>query len=173
MKNEKLVFITNYEEKDYSVENSLKQEDTDMLEEFKNYDGSTYICDGIGEIADNNVPVYNGELCEECWNLYSSGAYEEASQQGLMGEGNDLIQNLKCAWYEYNTQQLYNNESEMVYNYAMNYIVNNEKYLTEEEMEELENELESIDNNNSFSDITDLVDNIIDNREEDEEEIEE
>ncbi|MBK5239782.1 hypothetical protein [Clostridium sp.] len=169
MKNE-LVLLTNYEVKSYNVDNNLNQEDTSTLEEFTNYDGSTYIGDAIQEVADNCVSMYNSDICDNCWNLHSSGAYEEASCQGLMEGSNDLIRNLSMAWYEYNSQQLYNNLNEMIYNYAINDIITNNKYLTEEELEELEANLEKIDNNNGFEDIIETIDTIISNREDDDEE---
>jgi len=145
------------DKKDYSVDDNLSQNDEDVLASFIDYSGSTYICDAISEIADRHVSIYNATICEECWNLYSSGAYEEASSQGLM---DDLIKNLQMAWYEYNTQQLYNNLQEMVFNYAVDYI--NDKY-SEIEIDEdkLEEVLSDIDNNNTFDNIEEAVNTLI------------
>ena len=137
-----LELLTEYEEISYNIDNNLNQEDSSVLEYFSNYDGSTYIGDAIQEIANNHVSVYNSDICENTWNLYSSGAYEEASSQGLMEGSNDLIRNLSAAWYEYNTMQLYNNIDKMIYNYAVNYIETNKKYLTEEEFEQFEEDIE-------------------------------
>jgi len=148
------------DKKDYSVDDNLSQNDEDVLASFIDYSGSTYICDAISEIADRHVSIYNATICEECWNLYSSGAYEEASSQGLMEGSNDLIKNLQMAWYEYNTQQLYNNLQEMVFNYAVDYI--NDKY-SEIEIDEdkLEEVLSDIDNNNTFDNIEEAVNTLI------------
>jgi len=155
-----------YKEKWYNTDQNLNQDDNSMLDEFAKYIGDTYICDAITEIADGNVGIYNSDICDNCWNLYSSGVYEEASEEGLMEGSNDLIKNLQSAWYQYNSQQLYNNLKEMIYNYAIQDIVFNEKYLSEDELLEMEVELENIDNNNRFEDIIEAVDKIIESREE-------
>lgn len=77
---------------EYDVDNVLVGEnDKDMLTEFMDYNGSTCICEAISEIAEGNVSVYNSDICENTWNLYSSGSYEDASNEGLMGDSNDLI----------------------------------------------------------------------------------
>lgn len=154
------------EMKAYSLGHNLSQDDNDLMNEFTNeYSGSTYICDAISEIADSNISVYNSTVCDETWNLYSSGAYEEASCQGLMEGSDDLIKNLQMAWYEYNSQQLNDNIDELIYNYAVEYMNNNNIELTEEEFEEFESEIDDIDSDNTFDDIEDIVNSIIENRE--------
>jgi len=157
--------IYEYQPMGYTLDNNLNQDDSDLMDGFNDFDGSTNIGDAISEIADNGVGIYNSDICENCWNLYSSGAYEEAFDNGLIGESsNNLISNLQSAWYQYNSQQLYNNFKELIYNYAIGYIEGNLKYLTYEEFEDIKSELDIIDNNNCFSDITDIVDDVIANR---------
>jgi hypothetical protein len=81
-----MIFDMTIELREYSIENSLEQDDIELMNEFFDYDGGTYICDAISEIADSNVGIYNEEILKNTWNLYSSGAYEEASVEGLMGD---------------------------------------------------------------------------------------
>lgn len=146
------------EMKEYNLDNNLNQNDESMIVDFFQYDDG-YICDIISEIADNNVGMYNSDICENCWGLYSSGMYDEAVDSGLIN-GSDLIQNLQSAWYYYNEQQIYNNLSELVYNWAVEYINNNNIELTDKQMEVFENDIKNIDNNSEFSDIIELIENL-------------
>lgn len=148
------------EEKAYDVDSNLSQSDSDMLDDFMNYSGGTYICDAITEIADNNVSIYTADILDETKNLYFSGAYEEAVGEGIMGDGEDLLDNLKAAWYWYNDTQLYNNIEELIYNYAVKYI--KEKYpKAKVDEEELEDRLKDVDSNDTFDDIESAVDELI------------
>jgi hypothetical protein len=150
---------------EYNVDNNLVGEnDKDMLTEFMDYNGSTCICEAMSEIADSNVSVYNSDICENTWNLYSSGSYEDASNEGLMGDSNDLIKNLMCAWYYYNEEQLNHNLDTMIYNYAINYINENSIVLSITEWDSIEGELYTIDSNSTFDMITEAVDNVVNMR---------
>jgi hypothetical protein len=150
---------------EYDVDNVLVGEnDKDMLTEFMDYNGSTCICEAISEIAEGNVSVYNSDICENTWNLYSSGSYEDASNEGLMGDSNDLIKNLMCAWFYYNEEQLNNNVDAMVHNYAIAYMEDNNIVVDIEELEAIEGSLEVIDNNSTFDMISDVVDNVVNMR---------
>ena len=149
---------------DYDLENDLEnQDDETLISEFFDYSGSEYIGDAISQISDDNVSFCNKEILENAWNLYANDSYENASSEGLMGEGNDLIKNLQSAWYYYNEQQLYNNLEILVYNYAVKYIAEqNVLILNDDFFDKLQNELSDIDSGSRFDDIIDIVDELID-----------
>jgi hypothetical protein len=147
------------EQLDYDVDNELEtQDDNDLMEQFFDYDGSTYICDAITEIADSSVSIWNATVLKEANGLHFSGAYEEAKANGLMEGSNDLMQNLQMAWYEYNSGQLYENLDTLVVNYALKLLDEKGIELDDEQIDELQDTLgNSIDNNSRFSDIEDAV----------------
>ena len=149
------------ETKGYELDCKLEENDENLMEQFFEYDDSTYICDAISEIADSSVGIYDDEILANAGNLYASGAYAEAKEQGLMGEGNDLIKNLQCAWYEYNSTQLYDNLDVLVYNYAVERLNESELYFSEQQLEELADKLSNIDNNSQFYEIDEAVDEFV------------
>ncbi len=148
--------------REYDLEQSLEQDDQDLMDAFLEYEGSTNIGDAISEIADSHVGIYNNDILENARNLYSSGAYESASSAGLMGDGKDLIKNLQSAWYFYNEQHLNNNLQTLIHNYAVNYMQKNSIHLKESFAELLQIHLEdNIDSNCAFDDIEDAVKEVL------------
>jgi len=146
--------------------------DIDVLEAFYEYEGSTYVCDAIQEIADKFIPIYTRELWK---NAYDMKEYiEEAMSQGLCetprGEQPDLDKIFQAGYYQYYTQVLYNNETELYYNYIA-VIVNKwleglnhaqlEKLDIDELDERIEEERADIDNNSYMEDLEDIAKRII------------
>ena len=143
---------------DYDLDNDLEnQDDEELMNEFLEYDGDTYLCDAISEISDSAIGISNREILENAWGLYVSDAYENAASDGLMGDGKDLIKALQAAWFWYNENQLYNNLETLVFNYAVAYLNKQGLRLTDEGIESLQGDLSAIDNNSTFEDIIDIV----------------
>lgn len=168
----------------YEHNNTLGDEQ-DVLDSFVNdYDGSTYICDAITEIADRFIPIYNNELWENAPKIQDS--IEEAIAQGIcetpQGEQPDLIKIFSAGHYQYYTQILYDNERELYYNYAVNVFNKKLEELEESKKEgiefasieqELDSRLSDIDNNNTYDDIDEIVNELFEETFSEEEEGEE
>ena len=155
--------LKEYERMNYKLENELdSQDDEDLCGAFCcDYD-SGYISDIITEIADSEISVYSDDVLKEAVNLQD--AYSRAKNGGLMEGSTELVQSVQIAWYFYNEQVLYENIKEMIYNYAINYIVEEKKYIAEEELKELEDNLQCLDNSSKLEEIQCIVNNIIENR---------
>lgn len=151
------------EKKNYESLNCIDG-DTDVCEEIEDYTG--YICDAISEAADSFVSIYNSDLWENAPNI--EGCIGDAISEGLVDLKNfDLMRLFQAGEYEYYIQLLYDNLETIVYNVAVNYL--NENYPNVEVNEkDLEDVLTDIDNNNTFDDITDAVDCLIEEIEEEE-----
>jgi hypothetical protein len=157
--------ITMLEKKNYESLNCIDG-DTDVCEEIEDYTG--YICDVIAEVADSNVSIYNSNLWNNAPNI--EGYIGDAISEGLVDLKNfDLMRLFQAGEYGYYTQLLYENLQTIIYNIAVNYI--NENYSNVKISEEdLEDALTGIDNNNTFDDITDAVDCLVEEIKEEEEE---
>lgn len=127
---------------------------------------SSYIGDGITEIADGNIDYYYSDLFEWCKDNfeYVNEALEE------FGTTNNIIKDIQQGQYLYYSQEIYSELEDIIYNYAINYILENDLEISAEQFEEIEDNLYKIDNNSRFDDIDDLINEIIDNSEEEEEE---
>lgn len=145
--------------------------DIDVLEKFYEYD-SGYICDNIGEIADNFIPVYTHELWEGVPKIKEY--IEEAIAQGLCetprGENPDLDKFYIAGYYQYFTQLLYNNETELYYNYIareVNNWIDTLNYDQKEKLdidvlsERIEEERADIDNNSEMEELLQATKRII------------
>jgi len=147
-------------------------DEQDVLAQFNDYDGSTYICDAIQEIADKAIPYQNYKLWENAPKIQDS--IEEAIDSGLCetarGERPDLIKIFTAGHYQYYSQLLYDNEGVMYYDYIAT-IVNNwleglnhdqlEKLDIDELDERIEEEKGNIDNNDYMEDLEDIAKRII------------
>jgi len=153
------------EKKDYESLNCIDG-DVNACEEMEDRTG--YIGDAIAEVADGNVSIYNSDLWNNAPNIEEYIA--DAINEGLVDLNNfDLMRLFQAGEYEYYIQLLYDNLETIVYNVAVNYL--NENYPNVEVNEkDLEDALTDIDNNNNtFDDITDAVDCLIEEIEEEEE----
>lgn len=97
----------------------ILDDEVDALESFVNdYDGDTYICDAIIEIADSYIPIYNYDVWK---NVSEIQEYiEEAIKYRIADTSSrdvDLISIFQAGYYEYYTQALYNNLDAMCFNY--------------------------------------------------------
>ncbi|UNA01665.1 OCR-like antirestriction protein [Bacillus phage vB_BcgM] len=156
---------------DYDTLEALEG-DIDVLESFYEYEGSTYVCDAIQEIADKFIPIYTHELWK---NVRDIKEYiEEAMSQGLCetprGEQPDLDKIFGAGYYQYYSQLLYDNEASLYYNY-ISVIVNKwleglnydqiEKIDIDKLDERIEEERADIDNNSYMEDLEDIAKRVI------------
>lgn len=145
--------------------------DIDVLERFYEYD-SGYIGDNIGEIADSFIPIYTYELWEGVPKIKEY--IEEAIAQGLCetprGENPDLDKFYIAGYYQYFTQLLYNNETELYYNYIareVNNWIDTLNYDQKEKLdidvlsERIEEERADIDNNSEMEELLQATKRII------------
>lgn len=146
--------------------------DIDVLESFYEYDGSTYVCDAIQEIADKFIPIYTHDLWK---NVRDIKEYiEEAISSGLCetprGEQPDLDRIFGAGYYQYYSQLLYNNETELYYNYIaiiVNKWIESLTYDQREKLdiyeldERIEEERADIDNNSYMEELEDIAKRVI------------
>lgn len=125
-----------------------------------------YICDAISEIADNNVDIYNSDLTE--WANGNSSYIEEAiSEFGWDGCGKDYFKAIQMGQFLSYEQELYDNLKELVLAYALRYAcqsIDFDKFAemdSEDFIDEIKDRVYSIDNNNTFDDIEEIVDEYI------------
>ena len=118
-----------------------------------------YICDVISNIADNEVDIYNYDLCEwfkNNWELVDDAIAE-------FGKSESIMKDIQMAQYLKNEQEMYNNLEDMIKLVALDYIAKGiTEELTEEDINNILDMCETdIDNNNYVSDINELVNNYI------------
>jgi hypothetical protein len=146
--------------KGYDLLQNLDDE-KDVLYSFVNeYDGGTYLCDAITEIADSNIPIYSNDIWENAKEIREY--IEEAVEQGLT-EG--VTAEKHADTHTYTTHTILD---KMVFNFMARKM--NEFLYENEEIENLdinaiesffEDESEDFDNNESFDDIQSIVDDTI------------
>lgn len=144
--------------------------DEDVLENFFEYSGSTYICDAITEIADNAVPIHNYDIWAGAQAIQEY--IESAMEEGLASLDNGLDKVFMAGYYQYYTQLLYNNQDELLYNYVAQQVDEYLNGLPEADMEQLmseidipariEDDIDDFDHNKLFSSLDDYADAIID-----------
>lgn len=154
---EKNVILENYSD----IKKEIRERNNDLIQYICDYSNG-YICDIITEIADNQIDIYYYNLFE--WAKDNFGTIEEANQE--FGAPNDIIKQIQQAQYYENTNILYDALEDMLMLYAYNYLEENEILLTDEELIMLEERLKEIDNNNHLDDIDDIINEIIEEREE-------
>lgn len=145
------------------------------------YDGSTYICDAITEIADNFTPIYTHDVWENAANIRDY--IEEAVQNGLVDTSDfDLVKTFQAGYYEYYNQSLHANIEQVLFNYVANLVNEFLEGLTPEQSEQIDldelemrisGNLDEYDNNSYFSDLEDYAAEIVEELEEELEEDEE
>lgn len=119
-----------------------------------NYD-SGYIADVFSDIANSNVDIYTSDLFE--WgksNLYS---IDEATRE--FGNPGDILKQLQQGQYYSYEQELYENEQDIIKYFAYSFLDDNNIKLNDEQLEDLEFYLESLDNNDKLEDIIDYCKN--------------
>ncbi|UGO46098.1 ocr-like anti-restriction [Bacillus phage vB_BanS_Chewbecca] len=159
--------------KDYELNNILEDEE-DVLERFYEYNGSTYICDATGEIADNAIPIYNHQIWENASDIQEH--IEEALSNGLVDTSGevDLIKIFQAGYYEYYNQSLSENLDILCYNYVAklvnDYLQNEDTDSIDEDAIEsrIESETDSYDHNNTFDALEEIAKEIIEEIKEEE-----
>ena len=134
----------------------------DILEELKSnlsftygeqiidYD-SGYIGDVFTEIADSNVDMYTSDLFE--WGKSNLWYIDEATKE--LGNPNDIIKQIQQGQFYAYEQELYENKEDIMRYFAYSYLNDNEIKLSDAEIEELDDYLESLDSNDKLEDIVD------------------
>ena len=146
----------------------------DMTYEFVTWsNGSSYISDAFGEIADNFTPIYTCDIWEEAGKVteYIEEAIEEWG--GLID--NNLIRTFQAGICRYNELSLYGNTEELIINYC---IVKLDELFDEVTNEQLKNKIanlelddvyeivKGIDEDSRFSDIEDAINDYLEIEEE-------
>ena len=140
------------------VKNSLG----DYGDQFCDYSGYQYICDVISDISDNSVDIGYYDVFEWCKLNYEY--VEEAIQGGLCDLSNpDIPRMIQAGQYIKIEQDLYNNLDTIMYNYCMNYLLNNLKIeeITEEQEEQIQEKCTDVDHNDTLEDFTDFIDELL------------
>jgi hypothetical protein len=154
------------ETKEYSLKGILEGE-IDVVEEM--LDKSGYLCDAISETADSNIPIYNAEIWEGASSI--SEYIEEAIAEGLApteGRDIDLIRIFQSGYYVFYQSLLYDNLDAIAFNYIaekVNEFLENFPKAKDVDIAEvegaIEEEADSTDNNDTFSDLEDKAQSII------------
>ena len=135
----------------------------DYGDKLENYDGSSYICDVISEIADENVDSYYSDLFE--WAKENYDYIDEANDEFGIPKDGDIIKQIQQGQFYAIEQEIYEDLQDCIKNYAYKYIFNwdglNTPEISEEKFSCLESELEKLDHNNTFDDIIEVVNDIL------------
>ena len=140
----------------------------DYGDRLENYGGSDYIYDAISEVADESVDIYYPDLFD--WAKENYDYIDEANEEFGMPKDNDIIKQIQQGQYYAIEQEIYENLQDCIKNYAYKYIFNwdglNTPEISEEKFSCLESKLEKLDNNNTFDDIIEIVNDILLNEDE-------
>jgi hypothetical protein len=135
----------------------------DFGECFRDYDNG-YICDIITEIADNNIPIYNGDLWETA-KEYQDEIEEALREFGTPTDSNgniDLMRIFQQGIYLFNERNLYENLEESLQFFMYDYI---EKELKIQELTEEQNDdlldWDFSDNNEQLENLIEHIENIL------------
>ena len=135
----------------------------DYGDRLENYDGSDYIGDSISEVADESVDIYYSDLFE--WAKKNYDYINEANEEFGIPKDGDIIKQIQQGQFYAIEQEIYEDLQDCIKNYAYKYILNkdglNTPEISEEKFSCLERELEKIDNNNTFNDIIEVVNDIL------------
>ena len=134
---------------------------SDYIDRICDYDGSSYICDAISEIADGATSIYYSDILD--FIKRNPEALADVVEEGLYCVDSthpyDLYKHGQAAEYMTIERELYDNLEEIVKLYAINYYRDNHG-------DEIDagtwgmicDDLEEIDNNNRLWDIENIVD---------------
>ena len=140
----------------------------DYGDKLENYDGSDYICDAISEVADESVDIYYSDLFD--WAKENYDYINEANEEFGIPKDGDIIEQIQRGQYYAIEQEIYENLQDCIKNYAYKYILNveglNTLEIPEDKFLRLKCELKKIDNNNTFDDIIEIVNDILLNEDE-------
>lgn len=160
-----------------SIKGGLNDISIDFYNEKKHYlDSSSYICDYISEFADNNIDIYTSDLFD--WAKYNDEYIEQAiCEFGIDKDNFSLTRLIQSGQYLQLTQDLYNNIDEIIKMFAFYEMIEQLKDFENYEIDEIEIEIdfdefvenvESLDHNNYFDDIVELVEKTLNNNDDEE-----
>lgn len=116
-----------------------------------------YICDVFSNIADSNIDIYVSDLFE--WGKSNFEYINEATEE--FGNPQDIIKQIQQGQYLSFEQDLYNNQHDVLKYFAYNYLKDNDIKFNEEQVEQLEEYIESLDNNDKIEDIISYCDELL------------
>lgn len=82
-------------------------------------DSDAYIADAIAEQADGEVDIYYDSLFKSAYEIWESGAYEEAAGNGLLDGTTDMARMLQMCQSEYYSILLYENLDALMQNMVL------------------------------------------------------
>lgn len=134
----------------------------EYAEDLLDYNGSVYICDAIAEIADNHTSIYYSDILS----FISSNpeALAEVVEEGLYMVDSrhpyDLYKHGQAAEYMTIERDIYNHLDDAIRAYAAHYLrtTYHVETVSAETWDAIAADLDDIDNNNRFDDITDIID---------------
>lgn len=144
------------------LKNKISEEALDMFMEAVDYSQSGYICDIITEVSDSQINIYNYDLLEWAKDNYTyiEDALDELGTPTDEKGRADFLAMIRQGQYIYYSQEFYNYLDEFILYYAYKQLIDNKIALTTEELEELENNLSYLDNNNTLDDIISEIESI-------------
>lgn len=144
--------ITLYDETIKEIKGRIDHTFADSIVDYN--DG--YICDIISNIADNNVDIYTYDLFD--WLKYNYDVVQDANLE--FGQPSDIIAQCQQGQYYKYSNDLYDVIDDMILLFAYNYLRVNDIELNSEQLEELESELSTIDNNDKLENIIEKIEEI-------------
>lgn len=144
--------ITLYDETMKEIKGRINHTFADSIVDYDN----GYICDIITEIADNNIDIYTSDLLD--WLRYNYNIVEDANRE--LGTPDDIIEQCQQGQFYKYSNDLYDVIDDMILLFAYNYLRVNDIELNAEQLEELEDELSTIDNDDKLEDIVDKIEEI-------------
>ena len=126
------------------------------LDIVENY--NDYLCDAIGEVADQSVDYYNSDLAE--WLLRNNYYVNEAVKEfGIDPKNFDIWRLIQQGQYLKNERELYEQIEEIWIGKALNYLIDKGiEELEESIYEKLKNECYCMDNDDKLCYITEWCD---------------
>lgn len=130
-----------------------------------NYGGSTYLCDAMSEVSDSFVDIYYSDIWENSRHI--DDYIDSALEDGLCQDVNDVYKIMQIGQYEYYRTLLNNNEKDIMFNIAINYLnstKDDEEVINLLTEEDIENSLEELDASNKIEDIYGAIDSLIEDK---------
>lgn len=155
----------NISKKEYCLLECLDN-DKDVLDAVENnYGGSTYLCDAMAEVSDSFVDIYYSDIWKNSRHIddYIDSALEDGLCEGV----NDIYKIMQIGQCEYYRTLLNNNEEEIMFNIAINYlngIKDKEEVIGLLTEEDIENSLEELDASYEIEDIYGAIDSLIEDK---------
>ena len=135
-----------------SLLNSLSFTHGDQITEYD----EGYIGDVFSDIANSNIDIYTSDLFD--WGKSNFDYINYATEE--FGDPHDIIKQIQQGQYYKEEQDLYDNQNNVLLYYAYNYLKDNEIQISEEDEEELEDYIKSLDNNDTIDSINEFCNNL-------------